>query len=63
MREAHFRVTVHYESGQYMIKAEESEYSRYNTITNSLPQVMTKQFKITRDLKKIGVQAYFEYEN
>lgn len=63
MQEAHFRVTVHYESSQYMIKAEDKQYDRFNCITNSLSMVMTKQFKITRELKKIGVKAYFEYEN
>lgn len=63
MQEAHFRVTVHYESGQYMIKAEDKQFDRYNCITNTLSQVVTKQFQITRDLKKVGVKAYFEYEN
>lgn len=63
MRTAVFKVIVNYESNNYMIKAEESEYDRYNFIGNTLSVIVTKQFKITRDLAKLNVKALFEYSN
>lgn len=63
MRTAIFKVIVNYESNNYMIKAIESEYDRYNFIGNTLSVIVTKQFKITRDLAKQNVKALFEYSN
>ena len=63
MKEARFKVTAHYETNQFMIKAEEPQYEHYNFITNSLSSVMTRQYKITRDLRKLNVKALFEYIN
>lgn len=63
MRTAVFKVIVNYESNNYMIKAVESEYDRYNFIGNTLSVIVTKQFKITRDLAKQNVKALFEYSN
>lgn len=63
MREAHFVVTVHYESGVYMIKAVDRQFESYNFISNNLSAIVTRQFKISRDLKKLNVKAYFVYEN
>ena len=61
MTEAHFIVTVRYENGMFMIKAVEKQFETYNFAANNISSVVTKQFKITRDLKKVGVKAYFEY--
>lgn len=63
MNEAHFTVNINYESSLYLIKAVEEQFESYNFVTNSLSSVVTRQFKITRDLKKVGVKAYFEYDN
>lgn len=63
MRQAVFKVIVNYESNTFMIKAEESQYDRYNFIANTLSAVVVKQYKITRDLAKQNVKALFEYTN
>lgn len=63
MNEAHFTVNINYESSLYLIKAVEEQFESYNFVTNSLSSVVTRQFKITRDLKKVGIKAYFEYDN
>lgn len=63
MKHAIFDVTVHYESNQFMIKAQDSAYEHFNFITNSLSACMTRQYKITRDLAKLQVKALFTYTN
>lgn len=63
MNEAHFEVTVRYVDSLFTIKAKEPQFEQYNYATNSLTNVITKQYKITRDLKKLGVKAYFEYND
>lgn len=63
MRQTVFKVIVNYESNNYMIKAEEPEFTRFNFIGNTLSAVVVKQYKITRDLAKQNVKALFEYIN
>lgn len=61
MRQTVFKVIVNYESNNYMIKATEAEFDRFNYIGNTLSAVVTRQYKITRDLAKQNVKALFEY--
>ena len=63
MRQAVFKVIVNYDSNNYMIKAEEHTYDRFNFIGNTLHAVVLQQYKITRDLAKQNVKALFEYTN
>ncbi len=62
MQTAIFNIIVNYSSNNYMIKAQDKMYERYNYIANNLTAVVTKQFQITRDLSKQGVKALFEYK-
>ncbi len=61
MQTAIFNVIVNYSSNNYMIKAQDKMYERFNYIANNLTAIVTKQFQITRDLSKQGVKALFEY--
>ena len=61
MQTAIFNVIVNYSSNNYMIKAQDKMYERYNYIANNLTAIVTKQFQITRNLSKQGVKALFEY--
>ena len=61
MQTAIFNVIVNYSSNNYMIKAQDKMYERYNYIANNLTVIVTKQFQITRNLSKQGVKALFEY--
>lgn len=63
MHEAHFEVGVHYINSVFTIKAVEPQFERYNFTSNTLTSIVTRQYKITRDLKKLGVKAYFEYND
>ena len=63
MRQAIFKVIVNYESNNYMIKAEDHAFDRFNFIGNSLSAVVVRQYKITRDLAKQNIKALFEYTN
>lgn len=62
MQTAIFNVIVSYSSNNYMIKAQDKMYERFNYIANNLSAIVTKQFQITRDLSKQGVKALFEYK-
>ena len=58
MHEAHFEVGVHYVNSVFTIKATEPQFEQYNFTSNSLTSIVTRQYKITRDLKKLGVHHY-----
>lgn len=62
MQTAIFNIIVNYSSNNYMIKAQDKMYERFNYIASNLTAVVTKQFQITRDLSKQGVKALFEYK-
>ena len=61
--QAIFKVTVNYEGSTYQIKALDKQFDRYNFICKTLSAVVTRQFKITRDLAKLNIKALFVYEN
>lgn len=63
MRKTIFKVSVNYESSNYIIKADEHQFSRFNYVGNTLSQIVTKQFQISRDLAKMGIKALFDYNN